>query len=144
MRTPKEWFESMVRPIFQDYLSHPNREHKAEAALCVIAHFDETVFAYLKHCDPTRLPRGKSKAEFRKALDRQRPELKILRDAANARKHGELDWHTKSRPFQFATDAVAPVDGGWYIGGSINRPLTEVLQIAVTFWDKWIDQNPSG
>lgn len=143
MRTPKEWFEATVHPVFQDYVSGPTLEYKADAALCVIAHFDETVFAYLKHCDPKWLPGGKSKYEFRKVLDKKCPALKILRDSADARKHGELDRNTENRSLRFATD-VSQDDGGvWMIRGNINRPLLEVLQCAVSFWERWIKEHPT-
>ena len=144
MRTPKEWFDTTVQPAFKDYRSDPMSEHKADAALYAIAHFDEKVFSYLKHVDPSQLLGAKKLRDFRKALHNKRPELAILREAANARKHGELtETPPERRLVQFATDAVVPGIEGGHVAGKVNRPLGELLQLAVEFWADWIKNNPA-
>ena len=148
MRAPKEWFEVTVQPLVQDYLLDPTREHKADAALCVIAHFDETVFTYLSRYEPQQWGgnRDNKLREFRKQLykecnDEQHLALEDLRKAATARKHGELDWVT---PHLLATDAMSPSHGGFWIGGQDGSTLSDALECAVSFWADWIRKNPAA
>ena len=141
MRTPEEWYEKKLKPAFEDYLSDPTSEHKAEAAVNAVAHFDETAYTYLKHSAPERLPGDKTKGAFRDARDQECPELTILRDVANARKHGELTRKPDERWLQFATDVYIDEHGG-VIGGKINRELPDVLEPAVRYWHRWIEENP--
>ena len=125
----------------------PTREHKADAALSVIAHFDETVLTYLRRYEPEQW-NGKRKnklREFREKLyeecsDEQRLALEALRKAATARKHGELDWGTHL----LATDAMPPSHEGFWIGGEDGSELSDALKRAVSFWAGWIKKNPAA
>lgn len=148
MRTPKEWFEVTVQPPVQDYLSEPTREDKADAALSEIAHFDETVFTYLRRYEPEQWGgnRDNKLGEFREELykectDEQCEALKVLQKAAIARKHGESD---RRGPHLFATDAISPSHDGFLIGGQDGSKLSDVLECVVSFWADWIKKNPSG
>ena len=148
MRTPKEWFEVTVQPPVHDYLLDPTREDKAASALSAIAHFDETVFTYLRRYEPEQWGgnRGNKLGEFREELykectDEQRLALKALQKAAIARKHGESD---RRGTHLFATDAISPSHEGFSIGGQDGSKLSDALECAVSFWASWIQKNPAA
>jgi hypothetical protein len=92
MRTPREFYETQVKPAYEAWLADPLTEWKAKAAVANADTLAERVFVYWRARDLTQVAGTKSPRRYRAYLTANVSEdFGLVRDIHDGHKHAVLD-----------------------------------------------------
>ena len=92
MKTPRDFFEKIVKPSYQDWRDKPLAEHRARALFSFANDMAEWMYHHL------RLKKKfgeRGEGRYREELHRTDPDFGLLKDIANGTKHV---WVTRRNP----------------------------------------------
>lgn len=171
--TPQEQFASDVLPPYEFYMTDVDTEWKARCTANAIAHFGEHVFEYYNYHDKSQLHGATSAERFIYFLadNHQRRELAYIWEFALLGKHrfvttpapggrprylgGTVTDATTSQIAISSTGSVlidssdltatgiATEQHGRLLFSVINRPVDEVITLAVRFWENYLKTAPT-
>jgi hypothetical protein len=91
METPRDFFEKIVKPSYQAWLSDPVTEWKAKAAASNADTMAERTFVYWDGRDQTQLAGAASARQYRNHLKGVCPDFGLVWDVHDGHKHFKLD-----------------------------------------------------
>ena len=137
-RTPIEDFELQVLPEYEEFKADSTSERKAFNVAEAVHHFAEWTYRYYDEHDRSQLYSATSPRQFLDHIvEGACPDLGLIRDIAEARKHRFLDYRVADRYVTGATEAFIPQPDGLYISGT-DRSFDGALDQSVGFWKDWL------
>jgi hypothetical protein len=136
LEKPSDSFRRLVLPAWQHYRANPTAEWAAIAAARAAHSHHEWLHKYYARYDPERINGATKPHEFRQALEVQCPDIKVVKDVADAAGHRILDRGDRivaSSTAAFVTDA-----NELYIRDT-GRNFADALGNVVQFWANWPD-----
>ncbi len=152
MSDPRDFFEKMVRPSYEDWLSDPLTEWKAKAATSYADDMAERMFVHWSKTDPARIAGAKSAREYRTHLRRNIcPDFGLVWDVHDSLKHFTLDRGNRqvTKAAQTGVSQIGYGQGNYgegVFGGAdqivielddrSRRALSGVMENVVAMWGK--------
>jgi hypothetical protein len=137
MWTPRQHFETDVRPPCEAYFADATSQWKAKAAAQAINNFAEWTCEYFKKNDPARLLGAKSAKQYRTIHAKACPAFRIVWDLADAAKHRFLTQRIDGRVVTTSTGAWADGVETLQIKPT-GEHVDEVIGIAMDYWEQQI------
>jgi hypothetical protein len=110
---PKEFFEKLVRPTYDEYLADPLMHHRVKNAVAQLDIMAERSWHWWSKVDPQRIAFTGSPRAYRQYLvDTECPDYQFVWDIHDGHKHVELSRHNRKVTSSSQT-GVAFVDGAF-------------------------------
>ncbi|HEX3884073.1 MAG TPA: hypothetical protein VHW66_15550 [Stellaceae bacterium] len=90
MSTPRDFFEKIVKPSYQDWLSTPLAEHRAKAAASSADTMAERTFVYWKGRDRAQIAGATTPRQYRDHLRAHYADFGLVWDIHDGHKHFTL------------------------------------------------------
>ena len=155
--SPRDFFESIVKPAYADWESNRQVEWTAKAAIGGMNDMAERVFHYWKTRDVTKVYSAAKSRTYRKALAvNECADFQLVWDITDAHKHIEIDRkprqvtrsdQTGSQPFVWSGDHYS--GGDVYYGGAelvvtlddgTQRPLSAIMKNVMNMWERLLTE----
>jgi len=108
---PGWWFDSIVKPNYDEYCSDPLSRRKAVNAIVTTYHFWERLYHFQKQRTPDALANFNKDQKYRDWLIKHRPNLGVLRDVADAVKHQLRERKaSKPSPLDSTAKGITPLE----------------------------------
>lgn len=146
--SPRSFFEDIVKPSYQDWLTEPLREHRAKSAVSQADNMAERMFVYFRE-NPIKVYNAARVYEYRKALVvNECEDFQIVWDIHDAHKHFRLN-----RPQRSVTNSdqtgVGQIGFGMCLGEAFGggecivveldngslRSLKTVMSNVISMWE---------
>jgi hypothetical protein len=133
---PSARFLSEIQPAWQEYLSDPLVERKANNLARAMDHHLDWTFSYYNQVDRSRLMGATSLDGFREKVFGLCPELQMMRDLSDAAHHRFL---TRSSAVVVTSSAAYSFQNGALLVPDYGRSFGDSARKAVEFWRQWPD-----
>ena len=153
---PRRFFEDHVKPNYEAWLAHPDKEYLAKNAVSDMNNMAERVFHYWSGRDNSQIFGKQSARQYREELaNRECSDFALIRDIADAHKHVELDRTSKQVT---KSDQTKPGNIGWGEGGfgegkfggakqlvvvldnGSKRALSAILKNVMDMWERLLQR----
>jgi len=140
LKKPSEIFAREMAPAYDDYLHDPANEYRANNLAAAINEHTEWTFKFCnQEGEEARLQGAKNLKEFRLQRFAECPDLQMMWDLADAKKHRLLDRPSDPpRLIKSSSGAYAP-EGNDLRVRVYNRLFSEAADNAVRYWRDWKD-----
>jgi hypothetical protein len=137
MRPPSQIFREKILPAFQEYLAEPGSVRRANILALALNDQLEWTFQYHQAGDVLLLRGARTLKEFRNMIYGLCPELRMMKDLADADKHRELR-PNPNRLVVLSTKAYSKKGKSLWVTG-YDKAFWPAAEAAVQFWREWAD-----
>jgi hypothetical protein len=136
LTAPSERFRTEIQPAWEEYLSNPLVERKANNLASAVDHHLDWTFEYYNQVDQLRLMGATDLAGFRQKIFGLCPELRMMRDLSDAKHHRFL---TRKSAVVVTSSSAYSAQNNTLLVPSYGRSFADSARKAVDFWRQWAD-----
>jgi hypothetical protein len=143
--SPRQQFETMVKPPVEAFLLAPECKWKARCAAHALTDLIEWTYYYMYIRSDDNSTHKKSRKDFRNEIIRECDAVRPVRDVADAARHRFLDRDdaigaTATSIFSHSTQGTT-VQFNAIKSDYHQRNFSEIVKKVLGFWDDWNSRN---